>query len=44
MTQLATIPFFEQVSITYAREKSENNHVMREFEVSFSLNLTGSGS
>ena len=44
MTQLATIPFFEQVSITYAREKSENNHVMREFEVSVSLNLTGSGS
>jgi Tfp pilus assembly protein PilN len=41
MTQLATIPFFEQVSITYAREKSENNHVMREFEVSFSLNLNG---
>ena len=41
MTQLATIPFFEQVSITYAREKSENNHVMREFEVTFSLNLNG---
>ena len=44
MTQLATIPFFDQVSITYAREKSENNHVMREFEVSFSLNLNGNGN
>jgi Tfp pilus assembly protein PilN len=43
MTQLATIPFFEQVSITYAREKGENNHVMREFEVSFSLNLNSCG-
>lgn len=39
MTQLTTVPFFEQVSITFAREKSENNHLMREFEVSFCLNL-----
>lgn len=44
MTQLATIPFFEQVSITYAREKADNNHVMREFEVSFSLNLNTGGN
>ena len=44
MTQLSTIPFFDQVSVTYAREKSEANHVMREFEVSFAMNLNGNGS
>jgi Tfp pilus assembly protein PilN len=44
MTQLAAVPFFEQVNITYAREKGQNGHVMREFEVTFGLNLTGSGS
>ena len=44
MTELAAVPFFDQVNITYAREKSEHNHVMREFEVSFSLNLNGAGS
>ena len=44
LNQLATVPFFEQVSVTYAREKSDNNHVMREFEVSFSLSLNGVGS
>jgi Tfp pilus assembly protein PilN len=44
MTQLAAVPFFDQVNITYAREKGEHGHVMREFEVSFSLNLNGIGS
>jgi Tfp pilus assembly protein PilN len=44
MTQLAAVPFFDQVNITYAREKAEANHVMREFEVSFSVNLSGVGN
>jgi Tfp pilus assembly protein PilN len=44
LNQLAAVPFFEQVSVTYLREKSENNHVMREFEVSFSLSLNVGGS
>jgi Tfp pilus assembly protein PilN len=44
MTQLAAERFFEQVNITYAREKSENGHVMREFEITFTINLNGSGS
>lgn len=43
VTRLADVPFFELVTITYAREKSENNHVMREFEVTFSINLNGQG-
>lgn len=44
MTNLSAISFFEQVNITYAKEKSENGHVMREFEVSFLLSLNGAGS
>ncbi len=41
MTQLSAVPFFEAVNITYAREKSDTNHVMREFEVTFFINLNG---
>jgi Tfp pilus assembly protein PilN len=44
MTELSTIKFFDQVSVTYARDKSDNGHVLREFEVSFVLNLNGAGS
>ncbi len=44
MTQLSTVPFFDQVGVTYAREKADNNHVMREFEVTFALNLNAGGS
>jgi Tfp pilus assembly protein PilN len=40
MTQLSAVPFFDAVNNTYAREKSENNRVMREFELTFSVNLT----
>src|SRR4051812_19437119 len=39
MTQLAAERYFDMVNLTYAREKSENNHVMREFEITFSINL-----
>jgi Tfp pilus assembly protein PilN len=44
MTQLNTVPFFEQVNITYSREKSDNAHVMREFEASFFVGLTAAGN
>jgi len=44
MTQLSTIAFFDQVSVTYARDKADNGHVLREFEVSFMLNLNVAGS
>jgi Tfp pilus assembly protein PilN len=44
MTQLSTVPFFDAVNNTYAREKAENNRVMREFELTFSVNLTTAGS
>jgi hypothetical protein len=41
MTKLTEIPFFENGNITYAKEKSEANHLMREFEVCFVINLNG---
>jgi Tfp pilus assembly protein PilN len=40
MTQLATVPFFEGINNTYARERVEQNRAMREFEVTFSVNLS----
>jgi hypothetical protein len=40
MTQLSAVPYFESVNNTYARERAENNRVMREFELTFSVNLS----
>ena len=40
MTQLSAVPYFESVNNTYARERTESNRVMREFELTFSVNLT----
>jgi len=40
MTQLAAVPYFESVNNTYARERTDNSRVMREFELTFSVNLT----
>jgi hypothetical protein len=36
---LTNTPFFEQVSMTFARDKSQDGHLMREFEVTFGMNL-----
>ena len=44
MTQLSAVPFFDAVNNTYARERAENNRVMREFELTFSVNLAAAGS
>ncbi|HEY7115412.1 MAG TPA: PilN domain-containing protein [Tepidisphaeraceae bacterium] len=44
MTQLSTVPFFESVNNTYARDRLENDHVMREFELTFWVNLGVVGS
>ena len=44
LNQLAAVPFFDQVNVTYTRQKQQNNHVMREFEVSFALCLNGGGN
>jgi Tfp pilus assembly protein PilN len=44
LSQLSTIPAADQVNVTYTRQKEESNHVLREFELSFSLNLNAMGS
>jgi Tfp pilus assembly protein PilN len=39
LARLTAEPLFEQVSMTYARERRDGGHVMREFELLFSVNL-----
>jgi Tfp pilus assembly protein PilN len=36
---LTNVPFFEQVAVTYAKDKTEAGHVLREFEVTFTMSL-----
>ena len=36
---LTNVPFFQEVSLTYARDKSQGGHTMREFEVAFGMSL-----
>ena len=36
---LTNTPFFEQVSMTFSRDRSEGGHLMRQFEVTFSMDL-----
>ncbi len=39
MIRLGELPLFEQVTAGYVKEFTENGHVLRSFEVSFSMNL-----
>jgi Fimbrial assembly protein (PilN) len=39
LTRLTGKPFFEDVRMTGSKPRLDNGHVMREFEVSFSMNL-----
>jgi Tfp pilus assembly protein PilN len=41
LTELNKVPFLEQVTPTYARDLPESGHILREFEVTFSVNLNG---
>jgi Tfp pilus assembly protein PilN len=43
LTGLARIPFFDDVAMNYTRDRTDNGHVMRDFEVTFSVNLNQSG-
>jgi hypothetical protein len=36
---LTNVPFFEQVALTYSRGRIDGGHVLREFEVTFWMNL-----
>ena len=42
LTQLSTVPFFEQVNLNRAGESAEKGHTMHEFEVTLLLNLIAS--
>jgi Tfp pilus assembly protein PilN len=45
MSQLGTVPFIESpVNLSYLKEHPDNGHVMREFEVCFTINLNGTGN
>jgi hypothetical protein len=39
---LTDVPFFDQVGVTYSHYKSDQGHVFREFEVTFSMDLNQS--
>ena len=40
---LSANPLFERVTMNYTKELTQNGHVMREFEVSFNVNLNSQG-
>ena len=33
-------PFFDQVTVTYIREKLDSGHIFREFEMTFAMQLS----
>jgi Tfp pilus assembly protein PilN len=39
LTGLSRVPFFDDVAMSYCRDQTENGHIMRDFEVTFSVNL-----
>jgi Tfp pilus assembly protein PilN len=40
LARLGTTPYFENVAMGYARDRLDTGHVMREFEVTFAVDLT----
>jgi len=39
LAQLSNIRFLDDVAMTFAKDRTENGHIMREFEVTFTINL-----
>jgi hypothetical protein len=39
LTDLNQTSFFERPALTYVKERRESGHVLREFEVTFTINL-----
>jgi len=39
LARLQATPYFQQVALSYARDRADNGYLMREFEVTFSLSL-----
>lgn len=41
LARISGVPYFEHIGMTYARDRIDAGHVMREFEVSWSISLVG---
>jgi Tfp pilus assembly protein PilN len=44
LSKMTAKPFFSAVSLSHSRPRSDNQHVMREFEVTFMLDLSAMGA
>jgi len=44
LAKLTARPFFKQVDLTYSHERADSGHIMREFEVTFAIDLNGMGA
>jgi Tfp pilus assembly protein PilN len=41
LRDLSSITYFENVTMSYAKDRSQDGHMMREFQVEFTINLNG---
>ena len=41
LARLTAKPLFSQVELAYSQERVENAHVMRDFAITFAMDLTG---
>ncbi len=39
LARMAGVPYLEQVTLLYARDRTDRGHLMREFKMTFALNL-----
>jgi Tfp pilus assembly protein PilN len=44
LAKLTAKPFFRNVELMYSHERQDRGHVMREFEVAFTMDLTGAAA
>ena len=44
LAKLTGKPFFKNVELMYSHERQDRGHVMREFEVAFTMDLTGAAA
>ena len=40
LARLAGVPYFSDIAMSYSRDRSDSGHVMREFEVTFTIDLS----
>ena len=42
-TRLSEVPFFDNVAMSYARDRMNKGYLMREFEITFTMNINAAG-